>query len=165
MFSGQLVVLADGFANGKTLADLIEKSGDGLRVTRIRRGESLIVPLPDPAIHANDRLLVRDSPENLKEFEKVLGTALYADDTPVDDEHPLVAENQQIAEIVVVQGSPLENTTLSRMRFADQYQLITLALHRAGRNVETLRAEVGDVLLRTGQTCCWYRAPANRSRG
>jgi len=150
VFAAQLVVLENGFADGKTLAELIEKSGGGLHVTRIRRGESFIVPLPDAAVHAGDRLLLRDTPEHLKEFEKVLGTALYAGDTPVDEEHPLVAENQQIAEIVVVQGSPLENTTLSRIRFADHYQLITLALHRAGRSVETLRTEVGDVLLRTG---------------
>ena len=150
VFTAHLLVLEDSFANGKTLTELSEKSGGGLHVSRILRGENLIVPLPDAKVHAGDHLLVRDTPENLKEFEKVLGTALYADDAPVDDEHPLVAKNQQIAEIVVVQGSPLENTTLSRIRFADRYQLITLALHRAGRSVETLRAEVGDVLLRTG---------------
>jgi len=150
VFDAQLVVIEDKFADGKTLAELIEKCGGGLHVTRIRRGENIIVPLPDATVRAGDRLLLRDTPDHLKEFEKVLGTALYAGDTPVDEEHPLVAENQQIAEIVVVQGSPLENTTLSRIRFADHYQLVTLALHRAGHNVETLRAEVGDVLLRTG---------------
>lgn len=150
VFSAHLLVLEDGFANGKTLAELIEKSGGGLRVTRILRGENFIVPLPDAKVVAGDHLLVQDTPENLKEFEKVLGAALYAEDALVDEEHPLVAQNQQIAEIVVVQGSPLENTTLSRIRFADRYQLITLALHRAGRSVETLRHEVGDVLLHTG---------------
>lgn len=150
VFSAQLGVLENGFADGKTLAELIEKSGGGLNVQRILRGENLIVPLPDAKILAGDHLLVRDTPENLKEIEKVLGAALYSDNALVDEEHPLVAKDQQIAEIVVVQGSPLENTTLSRIRFADRYQLITLALHRAGRNVETLRAEVGDILLRTG---------------
>jgi len=150
VFTAHLLVSEGGFADGKTLTELIVKSGGGLHVTRILRGENFIVPLPDAKVLAGDHLLVRDTPENLKEFEKVLGTALYTDDRQVDEEHPLVAENQQIAEIVVVQGSPLENTTLSRIRFADRYQLITLALHRAGRNVETLRIEVGDVLLRAG---------------
>jgi len=150
VFSAHLLVLEDGFADGKTLTELIEKSGGGLHVTRILRGENFIVPLPDAKVLAGDHLLVRDTPDNLKEFETVLGAALYADNAPVDEEHPLVAKNQQIAEIVVVQGSPLENTTLSRIRFADRYQLITLALHRAGRSVETLHVEVGDVQLRTG---------------
>jgi len=150
VFTAHLLVAEDGFANGKTLTELTEKCGGGLHVMRILRGESFIVPLPDAIVLAGDRLLVRDTPDNLKEFEKVLGAALYADENQVDEAHPLVAQNQQIAEIVVVQGTPLENTTLSRIRFADRYQLVTLALHRGGRNVETPREDVGDVLLRSG---------------
>jgi di/tricarboxylate transporter len=150
VFAAQLVVLEGGFADGKTVAELIDKTGGSLRVTRIHRHDSVIVLLPDATVRAGDRLLVNDTPEHLKEFEKILGATLYLGDTPVDEEHPLVAEDQQIAEIVVVPGSPLENTTLSRIRFADQYQLVTLALHRSGPGVQTLREEVGDVVLRTG---------------
>lgn len=150
VFTAHLLVTEGGFADGKTLTELTVKSGGGLQITRILRGENVIATLPDAKVLAGDRLLVQDTPENLKEFEKVLGAALYADDKQVDEEHPLVAANQQIAEIVVVQGSPLENTTLSRIRFADHYQLITLALHRSGQNVETLREDVGNVLLHTG---------------
>jgi di/tricarboxylate transporter len=150
VFAAQLGIVEGSFGDGKTLAEVQDKCGGGMRVSRIRREETLIVPLPDAMLRAGDRLLVNDTPEHLKEYETVLGAALYSGDSRVDDEHPLVAENQQIAEIVVVPGSPLENTTLSRIRFAETYQLITLALHRAGWSVETLRAEVGDVSLVTG---------------
>jgi len=93
---------------------------------------------------------VRDTPRNLKELEEVLGARLYSGTTPVDEEHPLEAGDQQIAEIVVTQGSPLDNTTLTRARFAESYQLVTLALHRAGTAVRSLREDVGDVRLRVG---------------
>jgi len=151
VFAAQLAIREESFADGKTLAQLTDKTGGALRVTRILRDqETAIVPLPDARVRAGDRLMVHDTPENLKEFEAALGTTLYTGDGPVDDEHPLKADDQQIAEIVVVQGSPLENATLSGVRFADRYQLVTLALHRAGDSVKTLRTDVGEVRLRTG---------------
>jgi di/tricarboxylate transporter len=107
-------------------------------------------PLPDLELQAGDRLLVNDTPENLKEFEQVLEGRLYAGDAPVDDDHPLKDENQQIAEVVVVQGSPLIGSTMRATRFADRYQLVTLALHRAGRRTELLGSDVGDVRLGIG---------------
>jgi di/tricarboxylate transporter len=151
VFSAQLAVEEEGFADGKTLADLIDKSGGMLVVTRIMRGSGIfILPLPDAHIQAGDRLLVNDTPEHLKEFESTLGVKLYAGETRIDEEHPLTEEGQQIAEIVVVQGSPLLGMTLRQLNFADRYQLIVLAIHRAGRTVETLHENIGSIRLRTG---------------
>ena len=56
-------------------------------------------------------------------------------------------EHQQLAEVVVTQGSVLDRTTLSRLRFAEYYQLMTLAVHRAGAEI---RKEVGEVILTVG---------------
>jgi di/tricarboxylate transporter len=39
---------------------------------------------------------------------------------------------------------------LKRIRFADRYGLITLALHHAGKRLEPLAAEVGDIPLKAG---------------
>ncbi len=39
---------------------------------------------------------------------------------------------------------------MSRLRFSDYYQLVTLALHRAGATIRTLREEVGSVRLSVG---------------
>ncbi len=151
IFTAQLAVLEDAFAVGKTLADLIEKTGGMLAVSRIMRDSGTsILPLPDAYIQAGDRLLVNDTPEHLKEYESVLGATLYVGDTVVDEEHPLSEEGQQIAEIVVVQGSPLQGMTLRQLNFADRYQLLVLAIHRAGSTVETLREKIEQVRLRTG---------------
>ena len=108
------------------------------------------MPRPDVVLQAGDRIGVRDTPQRLKELETVLGGRLYTGDTLVDDEHPLRAEDQQIAEIVITQGSPLEGATLARARFAETYQLVTLALHRAGAQIHKFRDKVSDVRLRVG---------------
>jgi len=80
----------------------------------------------------------------------VLSARLYAGDAEVDDEHPLKADDQQIAEIVIVQGSPLIGATLSRLHFADRYQLVTLAIHRAGKVIESSNAGVNQLPLKMG---------------
>lgn len=151
VFSAQLSVDEESAAAGKTLAELNETVGRTMKVTQIhRQGGTVLTPLPDVVIKPGDRLSVKETPDNLKEMENVLGAKLYTGDTRVDAEHPLRDEEQQLAEIVVTQGSLLEGATLSRLRFSDYYQLVTLALHRAGAAIRTLREEVGDVRLNVG---------------
>lgn len=151
VFTGQLHISGESFADGKTLKEAIEKTGNAMRVSRIQRGDSaFMVPLPDAVLRAGDRLRVNDTPEHLKEYERALGATLYSGDTPVNEEHPLAAEDQQIAEVVVEQGSPLEGTTLAYLRATRPYQVITLAVHRAGRAIEAGREGLSDILLRVG---------------
>ena len=75
----------------------------------------------------------------------------------VDEEHPLKAEDQQIAEIAVIQGSHLRGKTFSEIRFADRYGIIILAIHRAGKrlqkgfdSISNIRMQSGDILLVQG---------------
>jgi len=151
IFSAQLVILEDGFSVGKTLTELIEKSSGLLEVSRIMRGSgTYVVPLPDAQIQAGDRLMVNDTPDNLKELESALDAMLYVGETPVDEDHPLSGEGQQIAEIVVMQGSPLLGMTLRQVNFYDRYQLMVLAIHRGDNSVETLREKIAQARLRIG---------------
>ena len=151
IFAAQLAIPEDSFGIDKTLTELIEKTGGMLEVTRIMRGSgTFIQPLPDAHIRAGDRLLVSDTPENLKEFESALGATLYVGDTAVDEENPLSDEGQQMAEIVVMQGSPLLGMTLRQLNFANRYQLLVLAIHRAGSTLETLREKIEQIPLRSG---------------
>ncbi|WP_351077283.1 SLC13 family permease [Shewanella sp. CAL98-MNA-CIBAN-0140] len=151
IFSAQLVILEDGFSVGKTLTELTEKTSGLLEVSRIMRGSgTYIVPLPDAQIQTGDRLMVNDTPDNLKELESALEAMLYVGDNPVDEEHPLSGEGQQIAEIVVMQGSPLLGMTLRQVNFYNRYQLMVLAIHRGESSVETLREKIAQARLRIG---------------
>jgi len=151
VFTGHLLVDETSFANGRTLSEIFEQAGENIGILEIRRGGTLTLkPLPDAVLQSGDRISVRDTPAKLKELEEVLGTRLYTGDTLVDEENPLLAEDQQIAEIVITQGSLLEGRTLSQAHFTDRFQLVTLALHRAGMEIPALRDGIGDVRLRVG---------------
>ena len=154
IFAAHLVILEGSSAEGKTVAEAIKMTDGSMKIMSVeRRPDKFIMPLPSVILQAGDHLIVRDTPERLKEFEKVLEGTLYPDDSedkPVDDEHPLKAEDQQIAEVVVIEGSILRGRSLNGVRFADRYGLIILALHRVGKHLERVYDEIGDIRLRAG---------------
>lgn len=155
VFLAQLHIPDNSRSVNKSLAKLINLTSGEMKVERIQRGENTYLSLlPDLEIRAGDRLFVRDTPKQLKEYEDVLEAALYSNNEPMhkllDEDELKTTSEQQLAEIVVSQGSPLENTTLSRVGFRDRYQLIPLALHHAGETVENLYSGVRKVWLRTG---------------
>lgn len=159
VFDALLHINKDSFANGETLAKVLEKTERRMKVDSIRRGEGLIVTkLPTAQLREGDRLLVRDTPENLKEFEQAISATLYnvTDiEHPIDEEHPLSAEGQQLTEVVVTERSPLHRHTLRHLRFAERYNLVILAIQRAQGgalkgDLADARLESGDVLLLQG---------------
>ncbi len=151
IFLAQLHISEDSRAVGSTLADLIDLTSGAMHVERIQRGKNIQLSLlPDLEIKQGDRLFVRDTPKQLKEFEDVLQATLYKDNKLFSDQEVQDNSQQQLAEIVVSQGSLLENTTLARIRFLDRYQLIVLALHRAGKEIENAHKDVSETRLQTG---------------
>jgi di/tricarboxylate transporter len=162
VFDAHLAIQDKSPAMGLTLSKAVELTGGSMRVLALERGHGhLIIPLPDVLLQAGDHLVLKDTPERLKEFETALGGTLYPVDSaenPIDEQHPLQAPDQQIAEVVILQSSPLHGTTLSDYRFADRYGLVTLAIHRTGRSsrrriddrIGELRLAVGDILLVQG---------------
>jgi di/tricarboxylate transporter len=151
VFTAHLQIREGSFADGKKLSEAIARAGEGMRVKRIERGRgTYVMNFPDTVLRANDRLLVTDTPKNLKQFESALGATLYTGDIEVDEEHPLTAKDQQISEIVVVEGSSIEGATLKQLQFIDRYQLVVLALHRAGKEIVKLGGSMGDVRLQAG---------------
>jgi len=161
VFSAQLHVKEDGFADGKSLSEVLAKAGRNLRIDKIQRSESLfLAKLPSVILQPGDRLFVKDSPENLKHYEQLLGATLFnvSDiEHPVDEETPLKAEGQQLAEVVVTRGSPLHLRSLAAAKFSSSYALMPLALHRARApssqvtgDLNMIRLRAGDVLLVQG---------------
>jgi di/tricarboxylate transporter len=161
IFSAQLHVKEGGFADGKMLSEVLAKCDGHMRIDKIQRSESLqLAKLPSVVLLPGDRLFVKDSPENLKHFEQLIGATLFniSDiEHPVDEETPLKAEGQQLAEVVVTRGSPLHLRSLAAARFSSSYGLMPLALHRARApssqvtgDLNMIRLRAGDVLLVQG---------------
>jgi di/tricarboxylate transporter len=161
VFSAQLHVKEGGFADGKALSEVLGKAGGQMRIDKIQRSESLVLAkLPSLTLLPGDRLFVKDSPENLKHYEQLLGATLFnmSDlEHPVDEKTPLQAQGQQLAEVVVTRGSPLHLRSLAAARFSASYGLMPLALHRARApsaqvtgDLNMIRLRAGDVLLVQG---------------
>ena len=161
IFSAQLHVKEGGFSDGRSLSEVLAKAGGDLRIDKIQRTDSLfLAKLPSVKLQPGDRLFVKDSPENLKHYEQLLGATLFNisdNEHPVDEETPLKAEGQQLAEVVVTRGSPLHLRSLAAARFTASYGLLPLALHRARApssqvtgDLNLIRLRAGDVLLVQG---------------
>lgn len=150
LFDARLLLNTDSPVVGKTLSEAVGLADSDMNVVRIRRGNTTIMPLPDVILRAGDRLRVRDIPQNLKAFETALGAVLYSGEAIVDEDNPLTAENQTLAEVAVVQGSGLDRANLSYNRFLDRYQLVVLALHRAGKDIWRAKEEIHEVILNPG---------------
>ena len=153
IFAAHLAVLKESPIVGLALSEAVALTDGKMKVTAVERGEEKLFTHPHLALQAGDHLVVRDTPAHLKEYEKILKGTLYpadAEDVPIDEDHPLQATDQQLAEVVVMEGSRLVNTTLSDHRFAERYGLITLALHRTGRKRQQIHDEIGDIRLMVG---------------
>jgi di/tricarboxylate transporter len=154
IFSAALHITEESFAKDKTLAEVIKKSDGQIRIDRIERGDRVVLAkLPTLTLRVGDRLYLSDTPANLKEYETLLGAALYDTDDlakKLDLEKPLPTHGQQAAEVVVTEGSLLHNRTLGSIRFAEIYDVIFLALHRSGTQQRTRNVGISDAVLETG---------------
>ena len=135
---------------GKTIAETKEMTGVGINIVRISRADHFVFPLPDAILNAGDHLRVLDTAKNIRDAASAIKATLYSGDTEVDEEHPLKAENQTVAEIAVVTGSSLDRANLRYTGFLQRHQLMVLALHRAGKDIWKPAEEIMDVILEQG---------------
>ncbi len=173
LFTAQLRIHEESAVKEKTLSEAIELCGGNLEVVHILRGERLnrLMPIPDLLLRAGDRIMVRGTPDRLKELETILKASLFSGDEPVDEEHPLRDTTQQLAEVVVVPGSTLDGRTLANIRFRERYQLMVLALFRTNKwlsqqgteHTEETRLHSGDVLLVQGSVANIKRLKSSRN--
>jgi len=170
LFEARLQISADSHMIGKTFAEARTAAGPTMQVQRILRDDTVVMPLPDLILTQGDRLRIRDTPQNLKQYEEALEGVLFSETeknqtvaakdastngsisagTPVSDEHPLTADDQTLVEVAVVQGSNLDDTNLGETHFIQQHQLVVLALHRAGKDIWQANQEIQQVILRPG---------------
>ncbi|QJB55340.1 SLC13 family permease [Pseudodesulfovibrio sp. zrk46] len=154
IFTAHLAIREESPVNGKPLSEAIALAQGRMKVVALERGEgNAIMLLPDLTLLPGDHLVIDDTPENLKEFESILQGTLYPageEEVPIDDNHPLLDDDQQITEIAIFPGSKLASRTLNNFRFVDRYGLVPLALHRSGKRFQRVRDTIGDIRLRVG---------------
>ena len=154
IFTAHLAVTEGGPLDGQPLLKAMDMTGGKMKINALERGEgNRVMLLPDVVLTPGDHMVVSDTPEKLKEFERILSGTLYpvgSEDEPVSDDNPLSAADQQITEIAVFQGSRLHGTTLNDYHFFERTGLLALAIHRSGKRYERVEDHVSDIRLRVG---------------
>lgn len=154
VFSAQLNIINGSFPVGRSLSEVRAKTGGRIRIDKIQRGESLfLAKLPSLTLQAGDRLYVKDTAEQLKDYERELGTQLFSGDGESlgdKDEMPLGAPGQQLAEVVVTRGSLLHRRSLDAVGFPSTFGMLPLALHRARVPSSRVTQDIGSIRLRAG---------------
>lgn len=151
VFSAEIKLNDDGFAVKKTLAEIRDKTDGKIRITRIMRNNGLsIATLPDVTLQAGDRLLISDTADNLREYEIELGGSLYTGEFEVDEQHPLSAGDQSIAELVVTAGSLLDRVRVGDARLKTRYGLTLLAVHSQGKETTAGSKGINNLIFRSG---------------
>jgi len=147
---------------GKTLAEAILRTSDGIRVESIQRGQGVFIsPLPDVVLKAGDRVTTSDTQANLREFSRSLGGTLFSGDQAVDAEHPLSAEGQQIAEVVITPASRLIGIPIGNARLRSRYGLRLLAFNRFEDSQERKAPGLDEMQLRSGDVLLVQSTPDN----
>ena len=155
VFEASFYIQESSKATNLPFSDILELTNNEMKVDRIERGEGLIVvKLPSVLIQAGDRLIVRDTPENLKRYEEIIGAKLHSHAEAKNDN----IDQQHLAEIVITRGSLFHRSTLLESNFSQQTGLLPLALSQVKEsdidqssgdiNLAYLRA--GDILLIQG---------------
>lgn len=158
LFTAQLQITENSAADGKTLLEATKESGVDVRSVSIIRPPGLhIAALPDVVLRAGDQLMVKDTPDKLKELERVMGATLYVGQEQFSADNPPTDKGQQLAELVVTRNSGMAGRTLNDIHLDEFFRIVPLALHHEGqellRGTGTLHntpLSVGDVVLVQG---------------
>ncbi|MBL4661143.1 MAG: SLC13 family permease [Alcanivoracaceae bacterium] len=151
MFTAEIEINEGGFADGETLANVRTKAGNDVNIERIIRSSTLsMATLPDVIIRAGDRLVIKDTSDNLRDYEQELDGQLFTGKNEINETDPLNAGDQRIAEVVVISGSTLDRVRIADARLNTKYGLTLLAVHSHGKETQARSKGINELLLRAG---------------
>jgi di/tricarboxylate transporter len=154
LFDAWLHVPEDSAFIGKSLLDLFDKGIVRRSLLEVQRGaNTVLVRLPTLELRAGDRLLVRETRENLTRLSTELKLPLHdleKEDILDHDQLGPAAADLQMAELVVSQDSPMVGSTIRTARLAEETGLIVLGLRQFNTSFATRREGIGDVTIHGG---------------
>jgi len=156
LFDAEIHVEADSWLDGRSLREALEATGKKMHLVQIRRKTTTVVPLPSLKLRAGDRLIVQDTPANLKDFEGSLKAALHRVRLQDDAEHGKAAPKDTakkpaktdvtsdaeaedrrdepetasavLAQLVVSPDSPLVGRSVRQQHIARHYDVVVVGL-------------------------------------
>lgn len=173
VFDAELTITEGSSFEGQTLGEAFGASGNRFQLVELRRNKLAIVKLPSVVFRAGDTLVVQGTARDLKDLEATLDAPLHtlapdaaseAETAAPDAEAPAKPTETEsvpsamIAQLVVVNQSPLVRRTVRMERLAERYGVVVVGLRprtkpegwdRQSLVDRTVRA--GDILLLQGK--------------
>ncbi len=141
-FDAALLIHEESFAAGRELREVLQKA-PGMKPQMLLRNGKELARLPSMRLRPGDRLIVQDNPEQLREYATLIGAWLH----PHDGLETAGQAGQTLAQALIASESEQSGTTLTAARFADQYGVEFVGLHRPNREAAL---DPADALLRPG---------------
>jgi di/tricarboxylate transporter len=144
---------------GKTLNESRMGSAYGLGVLGIVRGETThLMPRPEEQLQAQDLLVIKGEPEDLRRLEAFQD--LEIDQQMEPDVSELESAQVGLVEVVLSPRTTLAGRSLRELHFREKYGLSVLAIWRQG---QVHRANLSDMPLRFGDALLLH-GPRHRLR-
>ncbi|MCZ4313360.1 SLC13 family permease [Comamonadaceae bacterium G21597-S1] len=173
VFDAELSITEDSSFEGQTLGEAFGASGNRLQLVELRRNKLSIVKLPSVTLRAGDILVVQGTARDLKELEATLDAPLHslreqddaagqhqggdASDAQHDDaaddgaaERSEAVPSAMVAQLVVVNESPLVRRTVRQERLAERYGVIVVGLRPRTKPEGWERQSLADRMVRGG---------------
>ena len=174
VFDAELSITEGSTFDGQTLGDAFDASGSQLQLVELRRNKMAIVKLPSITLRAGDLLVVQGTARDLKDLETTLDASLHShhSEGPQESQDDAASEDGEdetkptegvpsavVAQLVVVNESPLARRTLRQERLADRYGVTVVGLRRGTQQGSWERKSLadrtiqgGDILLLQGKS-------------
>jgi len=154
-YTVEMLVEPDSSLVGKSIEQAGLRHLPGMYLMEIdRRDEVLVAVGSEQRLEANDRLVFVGVVESVKDLQKIRGLK-----PATDQVFKLEAPRYQrsLVEAVVSNTCPLAGKSIRQGRFRSVYNAAVIAV---ARNGERIRAKIGDIVLRPGDTLL-MEAPAS----
>jgi len=151
VYTAQIKLSSNSPVIGQTLSDAIARTGETIKVETIQRGRGVFInPLPDVKLRTGDRITTSNTQQKLREYARLMGGTLYADDHVVDESHPLSTYGTQIAEVAITPASRLNGVRIGAAGLLSRFGLRLLAFNRFEGMEERESPGLDDTRLRSG---------------
>lgn len=146
-YSVEMMVLPGSAIDGLSIEEAGLRHLPGVYLAAIEReGETLAAVGPEHLLRGNDRLMFVGVVESVVDLQRIRGLA-PATNQVFKLEGP--RHDRCLVEAVVSPTSPLAGKGIREGRFRSRYDAVVIAVHRNG---ERIRAKIGDIVLRPGDT-------------
>jgi di/tricarboxylate transporter len=182
LFDAELHVETGSWLDGRLLHEARAATGNRLGLVEVRRGRISVTPMPTLKLRAGDRLVVRNTPVVLKDFESTLKAKLHrvgiedtlagaqqSEETDKEERDEPAPATAVVAQMIVTPSSPLVGSSVRLQYITQRYEVALVGLRTSEatngwqrENLSDRTLQAGDILLLQGEPDAFREAQHDR---